>query len=54
MAENCRKTGDQDLDETEYLNVEKYTAEEIEDMIRSGNFQQSVHVLAWMLAKERR
>ncbi len=53
LAENCRKIGEQELDETEYLNVEKYKAEEIEDLIRSGNFQQSVHVLAWMLAKER-
>ncbi len=54
MAENCRKTGGQQLDETEFLNVEKHTAEEIEDLIRSGDFEQSVHVLAWMLSKEKR
>lgn len=51
MARNCRKAGEQHLDETEYLNVKKYTAEEIEEMIRSGRFQQAVHVMAWFLAK---
>ncbi|MCR5650988.1 MAG: NUDIX hydrolase [Lachnospiraceae bacterium] len=54
MAENCRKVAEQNLDETEFLNVEKYRAEEIEDLIRSGNFEQSMHVLAWYLAKERK
>ena len=53
MAENCRKTSAQQLDETEYLNVEKHAAEEIEELIRNGKFQQSVHVMAWLLAKER-
>lgn len=52
MARNCRKTSDQHLDETECLVVEKYTADEIEELIRSGKFQQAIHVLAWMLAKE--
>ena len=52
MAKNCRKTGEQHLDETEYLNVVKHTADEIESMIFSGKFQQSVHVMAWLLAKD--
>ena len=26
-------------------------AEEIENLIHTGNFQQSVHVMAWLLAK---
>lgn len=51
-AENCRKAGGQKLDGTEFLVVEKYTAEEIEEMIHSGRFQQAVHVAAWLLAKE--
>ena len=54
MARNCRKAGEQHLDETEYLNVVMLTAEEIEQLIRSGRFQQSVHVMAWLLAKERK
>lgn len=50
MARNCRKVATQHLDETECLVVEKHTADEIEDLIRSGKFQQSVHVMAWLLA----
>ena len=54
MAENCRKTGGQHLDETEYLNVEKFSEKQIEDLIRIGRFQQAIHVMAWFLAKERK
>ena len=50
-AENCRREGDQSLDETEFLNVTKHTEKEIEDLVRTGGFQQSVHVLAWLLRK---
>lgn len=53
MARNCRKFGDQNLDETEFLNVRKYSANEIEDMIDQGNFQQAVHIMAWLLAQRR-
>ena len=52
-AKNCRLAGAQDLDETEVLKIRKCTAEEIEEMIREGQFQQAVHVMAWLLAKER-
>lgn len=52
MAKNCRKAGEQHLDETECLNVEKHSAKEIEELICTGQFQQSVHVMAWLLAKE--
>lgn len=54
MAKNCRKVGRQDLDETEFLNVEIHTKQEIEELIRIGRFQQAVHVMAWLLAKEKR
>ena len=53
MAKNCRKAGEQHLDETEYLNVVKLTAKDIEELIRTGRFQQAVHVMAWLLAKEK-
>ena len=52
MARNCRKAEEQHLDETEYLNVVKLTPEEIEELIHAGRFQQAVHVMAWLLAKE--
>ena len=49
-AKNCRKSSGQHLDDTEFLGVEKHSAEEIEEMIRTGNFEQAVHVMAWLLA----
>ena len=49
-ARNCRRVAGQNLDETEYLNVEKHTAQEIEEMIAQGQFQQAVHVMAWLLS----
>lgn len=52
MARNCRKVGGQDLDETEFLNVELHTAQELDELIRTGRFQQAVHVMAWLLARE--
>jgi len=51
-AENCRKVTGQNLDEMELINVRKHTAEEIDRMLANGEFQQSVHALAWLLAKE--
>ena len=53
MARNCRKTSEQQLDETEYLNVETHTPTEIEDLIKNNIFQQAIHVMAWLLAKDR-
>lgn len=54
MARNCRKAGKQHLDETECLDVKTCTAQEIEELIREGQFQQSVHVMAWLLAQRTR
>ena len=50
VAKNCRKVASQDLDETEFLNVKLYTADEIEEMISNGEFPQSMHVVAWLLS----
>ena len=50
MAKNCRKSGEQNLDETEFLNVVKYSRDEIENLINNGDFQQAVHIMAWLLA----
>lgn len=50
VAKNCRKVADQNLDDTEYLNVHTYTRAEIDDMIKSGEFPQMAHVLALLLA----
>ncbi len=50
VARNCRKITEQDLDDMEFLNVEKFSADEIEQMIASGDFKQAMHVMAWLLS----
>ncbi len=50
-AKNCRPVSGQSLDETEFLTVEKHTEEEIEDLIAKGEFQQAMHITAWLLAR---
>jgi len=52
LARNCRKAAEQELDEMELLHIRKHTAEEIDRMIAEGNFQQAVHALAWLLARQ--
>ena len=52
LAQDCIKVSGQALDEMEFVNVELHTQKELEAMICSGNFQQSDHVMAWLLAKE--
>ena len=51
-AKHCRKVSGLKLDETEFLKVHSYTAEELDALIRKGQFQQAVHVMAWLLARE--
>ena len=51
VAKNCRKVSGQSLDETEYLNVKICSEKEIEEMIKSGEFAQAIHVLAWYMVK---
>ena len=53
VARNCKRVSGQSLDDTEFLNVKKYSALEIEEMIKNGEFQQAVHVAAWLLACRR-
>ena len=53
VARNCRKVSDQDLDDTEFLNVIKLSAQEIETLIAEEKFQQAVHIAAWLLALRR-
>lgn len=50
-AKDCRRSGAQSLDETEFLHIKKYTPAQIEDMIRKGGFQQAVHIMAWLLSQ---
>ena len=50
MAEDCMRVTEQSLDDTEFLNVELHTAADIEELIQTEGFQQSVHIMAWLLA----
>jgi ADP-ribose pyrophosphatase len=52
-AKNCRKVSGQDLDDMEFLNIKRYTANEIEEFISSGQVQQAIHILAWLLSVRR-
>lgn len=52
MAKNCKKVAGQDLDDTEFLNVKKYNKKEIEELIEKGQFQQAVHIMAWLLSQK--
>ncbi len=54
VAKNCRKVSGQSLDETEYLNVKICSEKEIEEMIKSGEFAQAIHVLAWYMVKDKK
>ena len=50
-ARGCRKVSGQALDETEFLNVVMHTAQEIEELIATGGFQQAMHITAWLLSR---
>lgn len=53
-AKNCYPSAGQNLDETEFLHVQKHSAAEIEKMIDQGKFQQAMHIMAWFLAQRRK
>ena len=53
VAKNCRKVGGQSLDEMEFLHVEKRTKDEIERMIKEGEFPQAMHILAYLLSERK-
>ena len=50
-AKNCRLVSAQELDDTEFLNVIKLTEKEINTMITEGEFQQAIHIAAWLMTK---
>ncbi len=49
-AKNCRKVTGQALDETEFLNVFKVSPDELETMIKDGDFQQVIHLTGLLLS----
>ncbi|MCR5666516.1 MAG: NUDIX hydrolase [Eubacterium sp.] len=53
LAKNCKKVAGQSLDDNEFLDVITISKEQLSNLIKNGEFQQAMHVLAWMLAGER-
>lgn len=51
-AKNCRRVSGQDLDETEFLNVLSHSKDEIEELIKCGQFPQAMHILALLLSQK--
>ena len=51
-AKNCRRTHEQHTDSTEFLHLRLLSAEEIDSLIQKGQFQQAIHIMAWLMAKE--
>lgn len=52
FADGCSKVSDLHLDDTEFLEVEKYTEQQIEKMIDENEFLQPIHIMAFLLAKK--
>ncbi len=52
VARYCRKVSGQHLDETEFLNVTSHSEEELNEMIKDGQFCQAMHILALILSKD--
>ncbi len=52
-ATDCIKKSSQHLDDTEFLNVQLLTEDELKKKIFDGDFKQAHHVLAWYLFKDK-
>lgn len=53
LARNCIKTSSLHLDETEELEPVKFNTQQMNSMIQNGQFQQPLHIMAWLLVKNK-
>ncbi len=51
FADMCEKVSDLHLDDTEFLNVCTYTPAKIEELIKNNDFQQAIHVMAFIMVE---
>ena len=51
-ARNCRRTKEQHLDDSEFIRVELLSEEELSRRVKAGEFEQAIHILAWLSAKK--
>ncbi len=49
FADECTKVNELHLDDTEFLEVHAYSKNEIDSLIDMNQFEQPVHVMAWLL-----
>ena len=47
----CQKVASLHLDATEFLEVKEYTKEEIQNLIKTNNFEQAIHIMAWLMVE---
>ena len=52
-ATGCKKVKGQDLDDTEFLNIETKTKDELIGLIKNESFEQAMHMLAFYLSEEK-
>lgn len=51
VAKNCQKiNSQQNLDDNEFIHVYLYTRNELEELIKNGEFSQAAHILALLMA----
>lgn len=50
----CKKSGNQDLDETEIIEVCEVTEEQLQDMMDNGEFVFLTGIVMWMLYKQKK
>lgn len=53
LAKDCRRVNEQQLDNSEFLNVVILSEEELKARMFGGDFLQPHHVLAWFLANKK-
>ncbi len=53
VAKNCKRISGQELDDTEFVDVYLYTPEELDELIKNGNFQQAIHIMALEMCKNK-
>lgn len=53
FADHCRKQGVQKMDDTEFIETAGLYPEEIDQLIAKGEFQQAIHIMGWLMARNR-
>lgn len=52
VAKNCKRCSEQELDDTEFVDVYLKSYDDLEELIKTGGFQQAIHIMAWEMIKK--